>query len=101
MSPKRLGVKPHADGFLEGDTRPFEARSVRIQVAGMVDDQSVRAPDVIHAALRIRHRRAKLLYFRHQAGRCEYLSKFLPVHCHPFSAPAWVPSVDADTAGAG
>src|SRR6202030_3873759 len=83
MSSKRLGVKPHADGFLEGDTRPFEARSVRIQVAGVVDDQPVGAPDVVDATLRIRNRRAKLLYFRHQAGRREYLSKLLPVHCHP------------------
>jgi hypothetical protein len=73
---------------------------VRIQVAGVVDDQPVRAPDVVDAALRIRNRRAKLLYFRHQAGRREHLSKVLPVHCGPFAAPDLMPSIDADAAGA-
>src|ERR1700694_5862069 len=100
MSAKRLGVKPHADGFLEGDARPFETWCVRIQVAGMVDDQPVRAPDLVGAALRIRNRRTKLLYFRHQAGRREYVSKVLPVHCDPFAAPDLVTSIDADAAGA-
>jgi PLD-like domain len=101
MSAKRLGVEPQAGGFLKGDARPFETRCMRIQVAGMVDDQSIRAPDLVGAALRIRNRRPKLLYFRHQAGRREHLSKILPVHCDPFAAPDLITPIDADAAVTG
>jgi len=101
MSAKGLGVEPQAGSFLEGDARPFETRCMRIQVVGVIDDQPVRVPDLVGAAPRIRNRRPKLPYFRHQAGRREHLSKVLPVHCGPFAAPDVMTSIDADAAGAG
>src|ERR1022692_5195666 len=70
----RLAVKPHAHGFLERDAGPFEARSMRIQVSGVVDDQPVGASDLVRAACRVGDRSAKLLHFRNQAGRREYVA---------------------------